>query len=91
MASFTEPLTRQEFQRFLQAKRIDPNCPECKASNVGYEDETTADTRFADLKFAFPDWNMSGAGAMDKVMLVCQECGYTRSYNRDIVLRVVNL
>jgi hypothetical protein len=89
MASVTNPLTTQDFARFLEAKRIDPSCPECKSSDVGYEDETAADSRFADLKFAFPDWAMDSVAAVDKVMLICQECGYTRSYNRDIVLRVL--
>lgn len=89
MADATTPLTAQEIGSFIAAKKIDMTCPECKGTSTGYEDEGASLVRFSDVTFPFPGRDVSKMGGVDKVLLVCQECGYIRSYLRDVVLKVI--
>ncbi len=89
MADATTPLTAQDIANFIATKKIDMTCPECKGTSTGYEDEGSYSVRFSDVTFPFPDRDVSKMGGVDKVMLVCQECGYIRSYLREVVLKVI--
>ena len=97
-----QPIRRDDFVRFLQAKALRPACECCGNQNYDLFDETQVDPpgmdgspatkgRLSLLAFLFPGVaDFTRAKTLDVCAISCTNCGHVRLFSRAKILQWID-